>query len=307
MATPVYTDVFALLTVRDLRSDEMLARYVDWILGTASKTKRDRRANQGVSSDWTYELLRAERSLVGTRGCSVDLRETPDTAVLRFIHRDGPDNDSTRHSVVRLTKLPDGGTRLEHGLGRHFIGKGVPMHPNTMPSVVTWLFTEERDIEPKELRAPFQQLHEDDVERFVAEKVLSPTRITPIIVVSCDSDEGPPLIYAAWLSKLLRGIATVVELPTPASTFAWGAATAERFGKHWRCFDGSVRLCGPAASADRPWGTQLWDGRIFRDPELTVARATSRLATAIARRVSWRAMDRDFFGLIEDIDARAPR
>jgi hypothetical protein len=81
---------------------------------------------------------------------------------------------------------------------------------------------------------------------FVRDTLTSPNRVLPVVLVSPDPHTGKPLVDVGDLAHAVLGLAEVVELDRPSTTFA----LTNELGKEWSCFLGAVRIYWPGLDPD---------------------------------------------------------
>lgn len=125
---------FSRLRIEGVASTEVVALYVDWVLGVGRFDRvRERRLQSGVIPSWTSSQLLGGAHLLGGYDCQLDTRDVGDGLLLRWCHRDDADGSILWYTVARVVPTGDGGTVVEHGTARS--GGGVaPVKPDSLAS-----------------------------------------------------------------------------------------------------------------------------------------------------------------------------
>lgn len=299
---------FSKLEIKKVALEEVALAYSEWLLGVGAFGRfRKGRLEAGVPERCTVAMLQSSGDHPGNNDCVIAARRSQDVAILRFVHRDRDEGSILWHNVVRLSRIADVHTQIEHCIVRTG-PRDLALDPvATSPAIVSDLIQRlgSAGVTPKDLyKAKVSLTDANDVTDYFNHILLERTRTVPVLVVTASIRTEEATVDADSLAKNLRGMATVVELRTRVAAEAWTAAfEAANFDRQFSCFDGGVRLYAPGLVPDNAlYRHTLW----IRTTLLTfgegVSSRTAILAGMVADRIATATMPNDLFSAVLAFD-----
>lgn len=282
-------------------------RYSNWVLGFGPyRRARSNRLSQGVNADWgVVDLLATPPvKLEGESGTSLDIRDTEDGWVVRFVHPDWQFEGTAWWNIARVSADEDG-VRVEHAMIRLTGAHAQRPGTSTIPNILKDLFpTAEKPYPWEDFRGEHKLIHRGNARIFVEGVLLNKERDLPVVVVSSCRQSHAQLVKPENLAKALMGLAVVFVVDPDEPFLLSDELEQQGFGKRmYSCFDGGVRMYLPGLNqTSDPFRHTLW-ARSFlekKEPGELIKLITRRVA---AHSVGLR-VPQGFGRIIEDHDLK---
>lgn len=309
VAPSLFTEVAS-----DRPLEELADAYREWTLGYGDHRKSRRgRLEAGVDPAWKRENLEGEViRLSGDFGLRLDIRNSDDVWRLRFQHKDSRTEGTSWVNLVRLMRLPNGGTQVKHAVIRNTGAGSQRPAPASVPRILRELLHNQPNPAPwLDFKGTANAVDGEGLHAFVEQVLLNPERTMPVVFLSRAARAGGTYsLDPDALARALDGLAVVYaqafEDQRMLTCALLAAGATEEDAKSLSCFDGGARLyrTGFAANSDRH-SHPLWTRA-----KLEIKPEPSRIRTITSSVVSQTVPQRvpqGFSRIIEDFDLEQSR